>query len=88
MRKVKKKKKLKQREKEAKGETRRKDEENKEIETGTGKRRCEGVVSVEAFEILSQGGDSESCGGVSWDHLSDKPEDLSDRGSVSCSCCA
>ena len=33
---------------------------------------------MEAFEINSQGGDSESCGGRSWRDLLEKPEDLSD----------
>ena len=30
------------------------EEKREENETGTGKRRCEGVVSVEAFDIFSQ----------------------------------
>ena len=69
MSKVKKKVKLKLRErKKKKGETRRREEEKEEIETETGKRRCEGFVSVEPFEFFSQGRDSESCGDVSWEH--------------------
>ena len=39
------------------GEKRKREGEKEEYETGTGKRRCEGFVSVEAFEIFSQGGD-------------------------------
>ena len=38
-------------------------------------------VSVEAFEIFRHRGDSESCFDLSWEDLSDKPEDLSDRES-------
>ena len=45
--------KLKLREKEKKRVKR--EEEREEIETATVKRRCEGFVSVEAFEIFSQG---------------------------------
>ena len=56
-------------------------EENK---TGTVKRRCEGFVSVEALENFSQGEDLESCGDVSWEHLLEEPEDLSDREPFSC----
>ena len=40
---------------EVEGEKRKRDEEKEENETGTVKRRCRGLVSVEAFEILSQG---------------------------------
>ena len=46
--------------------------EKEENETGTDKRRCEGFVSVEAVEI---------CGDLSWEDVSDEPEDLSDRES-------
>ena len=35
----------------------------------TVKRRCEGCVSVEAFEIFGQGEDLESCGYFSWEDL-------------------
>ena len=31
--------------------------------------------------MFSQRGDLESCGDLSWEHFSDKPEDLSDRES-------
>ena len=48
------------------------------------KRRCEGFVSVEAFEIFSQGRDLESCGDVSWERLLEEPEDLSDCEPASC----
>ena len=40
---------------EEEGEKRKREEETEENETVTVKRRCEGFVSVEAFEILSQG---------------------------------
>ena len=36
---------------------------------------------MEAFEIESQGRDLQSCGGLSWEDLLDKTEDLSDRES-------
>ena len=42
---------------EERGEKRKREEENEENETGTVRRRCEGFVSVEAFEIFSQGRD-------------------------------
>ena len=48
----------------------------------TGK-RCDGFVSVEAFEIFSQVGDLESCGDISWEDLLVEPDDLSDRELVS-----
>ena len=47
-------------------EKRKREDEKEENETPTVKRRCEGIVSVEAFEIYSQGGDVESCGDLSW----------------------
>ena len=40
---------------EEEGEKRKREEEKEENETGTVKRRCEGFVSVGAFDILSQG---------------------------------
>ena len=46
------------------------------------------IVSVEAFEINSHRGDLESCGDLSWEDLSDKPEDLSDRESEARGFCA
>ena len=46
------------------------------------KRRCEGFVSVEAFEILCQERDLESCGDLSWKDFLDETEDLSDRESA------
>ena len=39
-------------------------EENEENETEKVKRKCEGFVSVEAFEIFRR--DLESCGDLSW----------------------
>ena len=69
---------------EEKGDKRKREEEKEENETATAKRRCEGLVSVEALEFLSQRGDSESCGDVSWECLVEEPEDLSDREPVSC----
>ena len=67
--------------KEERGEKRRREGEKEEIERETVKRRCVGSVSVEAFEIFSQGRDLESCGYLSCEDLLDKPEDLSDRES-------
>ena len=69
---------------EEKGEKRKREEEKEENETVTVERRCEVFVSVEAFEILIQRGDSESCGDVSWERLMEEPEDVSDREPVSC----
>ena len=43
------------RKEEEKGEEEKREEEKEENETGAVKRRCEGLVSVEAFEISSQG---------------------------------
>ena len=48
-------------------EKREREEEKEENETVTVKRRCEGLVSVEAFEIFSQGRDVESFGDLSWE---------------------
>ena len=70
--------------KEEMGKKRRREEEKEENETESVKRRCVGSVSVEAFEIFSQGGDMESCGDVSWERLLEEPEDRSDREPVSC----
>ena len=42
------------------------------------------MVSVEAFEILSQGRNLERCGVLSWRDPLDKPENLSDCEPVSC----
>ena len=44
------------RKKEEKGEKRKREEEKEESDTGTGKKRCEDFVSVEAFDIFGQGG--------------------------------
>ena len=41
------------------------------------KKRCDGFVCVEAFEIFSQGEDLESCGGLSWRDLLEKTGELS-----------
>ena len=68
---------------EEKGE-KRKSEEEKENETGTVKRRCEGLVSVEAFDIFSQGRDVESVGDLSWEDPLQKLDELSECGPVSC----
>ena len=58
----------------------RRGEKGRREENGTVsvKRRCDGFVSVEAFDISSQGRDLESCGDLSWGDLLEKPEDLSD----------
>ena len=50
-----------------KKEKTKREEEKEEKETVTVKRRCEGCVSVEAFEIFSQEGDLGSCSGFSWE---------------------
>ena len=60
------------------GKKRRREEEKDENETGSVKRLCVGSLSVEAFDIFSQGRDLERCGGLSWSDLLDKPEDMSD----------
>ena len=74
-----------ERKEEEKEENRKREEEKEENETATGKRRCEGFVSVEAFEIFRQGcEDLESCGDVSWEHLLEEPFHLSDREPDSC----
>ena len=39
---------------------------------------------MEAFDIFSQGGDVESCGGFSGEHPLKEPEDLSDCEPPSC----
>ena len=44
--------------KEEEGEKRKREEEKEENETETVKRRCEGFVSVEAFEIFQSKGSS------------------------------
>ena len=62
---------------EERGDMRRREGEREENETGNVKRRCEGLVSVEALEILSEGGNLESCGDLSWEDFLDKTEDLS-----------
>ena len=48
------------------GAKRKREVEKEENKTESVKRRCDGSVSVEAFEIFSQGRDLESCGGLSW----------------------
>ena len=42
------------------------------------------LFSVEAFDIFSQGGDLESCGGFCWEDLLEKPDGLSDCEPDSC----
>ena len=69
---------------EEKVEKRNREGEKEENETETVKRRCEGCVSVETFEIFSPEGDLESCGGLSWRDLLEKLEDLSDCEPDSC----
>ena len=49
-----------------------------EIETGSVQKSCVGSVSVEAFEFFCQGGDLESCGGLSWENSLENLEDWSD----------
>ena len=69
--------------KEEMGKKRRREEEKEENETGSVVRRCVGFVSAQALDIFSQGEDLDSCGGLSWEDLLEKPEDLSDWVSVS-----
>ena len=64
-------------EEEERCEKERREGEKEENETASVKRRCEGLVSVEAFEIFSQEGDLESCGDLSWEDFLDRAEDLS-----------
>ena len=64
--------------KEERGQKRRREEEKEGNETGSVRRRCVNFVSVEAFDIFGQGGDLESCGGLSWRDLLEKPEALFD----------
>ena len=52
--------------------------EKDEYETVSAQRGCVVFVSVEAFDILGQGGDLESCGGFSWEDLLEKPDGLCD----------
>ena len=63
---------------EERGEKRKREDENEENKTESVKRRCEAFVSVEAFEIYSQEGDLESCGGFSCEDFLEKPEGPSD----------
>ena len=51
------------------------EEEKEENQTGESTEDVTVCLSVEAFEIFSQGRDLESCGGL---FLGEKPEDLSD----------
>ena len=67
-----------------KSEKRKREEEKEDNETETVKRRCEGCVSVEAFEIFSQGRDLESYCGLSWEDRLEKFDDLSECQLVSC----
>ena len=60
---------------EEEGEKRKREEEIEENETVTVERRCVGFVSLEAFEIFSQGRDLESCGDLSWEDLLEEFED-------------
>ena len=64
--------------KEARSGKRTREEEKEENETVSAKRRFVGYISAEAFDIFSQGEYVESCGGVSWSDLLEKPDDLSD----------
>ena len=63
---------------EERGEKRKREEEKEENETARVQRRSNGLFSVEAFEILSREEDLESCGGLSWEYLVEKLEDLFD----------
>ena len=63
---------------EERGEKRKREEEKEENETSRVQRRSNGLFSVEGFEILSREEDLESCGGLSWEYLVEKLEDLFD----------
>ena len=63
---------------EEEGDKRKREEKKEENETVTVTRRCEGLVSVAAFEIFSQGRDVESYGDFSWEHLLEEPGNVSD----------
>ena len=60
--------------------------EKGEDETVAVKRRFTNPVSAEAFDIFSQGRDSESCGN-SWEDLLGDSCGLSGCGVVGCACC-
>ena len=64
---------------EERSEKRKSEGEKEENKTVSVKRKCDVFVSVEAFEIFTQGGDLESCGDLSWEDLVEEPKDLSDR---------
>ena len=74
-----------QSEEESKGEAEEKEKKRrkKRMKRGRLKEDVKDFVSVEAFEIFSQGRDVESCGDVSWEDLWEEPEDLSGRELVS-----
>ena len=61
---------------EERSERREREEEKKENATGTVKRRCDGFLSVEAFQIFSR--EIWSCGDLSWVDLLDNIENLSE----------
>ena len=63
--------------KEERSGKRTREEEKEENEMVTVERRCVNPVSTEAFDIFSQGEDSESCGN-SWSDLWDESGGLSD----------
>ena len=67
--------------------SREREREGEKGEDGTVavKRKCINPVSAEAFDIFSQGEESESCGN-SWCDLWDDSSGLSDCGSVTLSC--
>ena len=73
-----------ERNEEEKGEKRKREEEKEENETGTVKIRCWRFVSVEAFEMFSQGRDLESCGDLSWKESLEEFENWSDCEPDSC----
>ena len=85
MREVKRKERQEQRRMKKKGsEMRNREEEKEENETVTVKSKRSGLSSVEALEIFSQGGDVESCGGLSWEGLLEEHDDMSDSEPDSC----
>ena len=68
---------------EEKSEKKKREEAREENETETVERRCEGFVSVEAFEIFGQGRHLESCGDLSWEDTMEEIGNWSDCESVS-----
>ena len=63
---------------EERGEKRKREEETEETETGTVNKRCQGFVSVEAFDLIWSREDLESCADLSWEDPLEEFENWSD----------